>query len=272
MRLAISGISWEPRDDDAVAAVLAKRGVDAIELAPTKLWPRLDEAPEQAVRAYARTWADRGVRIVALQALLFGRPDLVLFGEPAARERTLQFLMRVIEIAEWLGAGVLVFGSPKNRLVGDMPRAQAKEIATAFFRALGRCAREHGTLFCIEPNPKDYGCDFVQTAAEGAELVREVNEPGFRLHLDAGALCLNHEDPGAAIAGGREWLAHFHISEPHLVPLGSGGTDHASMAEALRAHDYRGVVSVEMRPDPRQLAGIDAALQLARAVYLERKS
>ena len=55
---------------------------------------------------------DRGVSVVALQALLFGRPDLVLFESPERRSATLDYLEGVLRLASWLGAGPLVFGSP----------------------------------------------------------------------------------------------------------------------------------------------------------------
>jgi sugar phosphate isomerase/epimerase len=40
---------------------------------------------------------------------------------------------------------------------------------------------------------------------------------------------------------------HFHISEPHLAPVGHGDTDHAGFAAALRRTGYTGWCSVEMR-------------------------
>jgi sugar phosphate isomerase/epimerase len=46
-------------------------------------------------------------------------------------------------------------------------------------------------------------------------------------------------------AAGSRWR-HFHASEPHLVPLGQGGVDHAAVASALRSAGYERWVSVEM--------------------------
>src|SRR5947209_7235161 len=79
LRLAASNIAWEPRDDDAVGELLRERDVTGVEIAPTKRWEKPLEVSKSELHAYRREWEARGFEIVALQALLFGRPDLQLF-------------------------------------------------------------------------------------------------------------------------------------------------------------------------------------------------
>lgn len=40
MRLAISNIAWEPAEDDAIASLLQRYGIDAIDIAPGKYFSR----------------------------------------------------------------------------------------------------------------------------------------------------------------------------------------------------------------------------------------
>lgn len=247
MKIAVSNIAWNIEEDAAVAALLREFKVKGVELAPTKVWPLPDAVDETSARDYRNFWLDQGCEIVAFQALLFGRPELCLFTSDEAREKTFAYLSTIIGLAEKLGACALVFGSPKNRAVGEMKPSRAAEIAIEFFGRIGEVAASHGTCFCIEPNPVDYGCDFVRTAAEGLELVRRVNHPGFRLHLDAGALTMNGEDYERAIAECIEWMAHFHVSEPNLEIIGRRNTPHCRIARALRTANYQNWVSVEMR-------------------------
>ena len=87
MRLAVSNIAWPREQDAAVADVLAGLGVSGIEVAPTKIWPKPLEATDADVAAARRFWADRGIEIVAAQALLFGRPGLPLFESAETRQR-----------------------------------------------------------------------------------------------------------------------------------------------------------------------------------------
>jgi sugar phosphate isomerase/epimerase len=247
MQLAISNLAWDVRDDAAVAALLQSLDVRGVELAPTKVWPKPLDATPAEVRACRRFWEDGGLRIVALQALLFGRPDLTLFDDARGRAATAEYLTGMIRLAEQLGATRLVFGSPKNRARGALALAEATEIATEFFGQIGRQARRRGVVFCVEPNPGDYQCDFITNAAEGLALVRKVNDAGFGLHLDAGGMALGGDPPAFCTAHAAE-VRHFHISEPHLAPVGTGTTGHAGFGAALRAGGYAGWVSIEMKP------------------------
>jgi len=248
MRLAVSNIAWRPEEDAAMARLLAACGVDAVEVAPTRLWPQPLDASSQDVDAYVQLWQSAGVSIVSMQALLFGRPDLQLFADSASRQATRAYLAGIAQLAARMGATKLVFGSPGNRKVGELDRATAWEIACSFFAAAGRDAAEAGVQLCIEPNPPAYGCDFVTTAAEGLALVQAVAEPGFGLHLDAAGLQLAGDDPAASVLACAGSVCHVHWSAPQLGRIQRGGpVDYAAMLGALRQTNYSGMVSLEMR-------------------------
>jgi sugar phosphate isomerase/epimerase len=270
MRLAISNIAWPAGADDAVAPLLLAYGVEGVELALTKIWPEPLAASESEFRVYRERWAKRGMRIAALQALLFGKPHLALVESESVRRQMADYLAAIIERAGWLGASALVFGSPKNRRCGGRSRAEACAIAVPFFRELGRIAHQHGVSFCIEPNPKEYGCDFVTTVAEGIELVDVVAEEGFHLHLDTGGMALSGDPPDASIAASGVRFRHFHISEPFLAEVGGRTVLHDECARSLRSRRYSGWLSIEMG-EPKEagscLAAIERTLAFVRTTY-----
>ncbi|WP_375399787.1 sugar phosphate isomerase/epimerase family protein [uncultured Amnibacterium sp.] len=270
MRLAVSNIAWHPAEDEAVFDVLREQGVDAIEIAPTRSFPDpLLVTRDDAHRA-AAAFADEGLEVVAFQSMLFGRGDLTIFDSSDLRGRTRQHLERFIDLAGWMGAGRLVFGSPRNRRVPDsMQSAEAFDIATDFFRALGHRASAAGTVFCIEPNPESYDCNFVTTAEQGAQLVHAVDAPGFGLHLDAAGMTLSGDDPAVSIESFGGVLRHFHASAPQLGDLEDTLVDHAAAAAGLRSVGYDGVVSIEMRSRDEGLNAdrVRAAIRLARERY-----
>jgi len=281
-RIAISNIAWQAAEETAIADLLAKQGIAGVEVAPTKLWPAPLEATPAELDAYKAFWQQRGIAIVALQALLYGRPDLKLFASAANRAETLQYLQGIVAIAARLGARLLVFGAPKSRQRGSLSVAEATDIACEFFQKLGETAWQRGCQICIEPNPKVYQCDFVTNACEGLALVERANSPGFGLHLDAAALTLggdigseaaeknNLGDLQSAIAR----ISHFHISEPQLGPVGANESapptvPHERLSQLLQAANYSGWRSIEMRPqDPHDnRAAVKRALQFALGRY-----
>jgi sugar phosphate isomerase/epimerase len=246
MKLAVSNIAWPAGKDGEAASILSREGVSAIEIAPTKIWPEpLKVSPADLV-AYRRHWEDLGLPIVAMQALLFGKPDLTLFSWPAKRLETRDYLSRIIELGQALGAGALVFGSPKNRLLSGNSTAQADAIAVEFFAEIGAYAHAHNVHFCIEPNPVEYGCDYITRAAQGVELVRHVAQPGFGLHLDAAGMTMSKDPVEEIFQSALPCWHHFHVSEPFLAPIGTAGVDHQRFATALHKVGYLHWVSIEM--------------------------
>ena len=212
-------------------------------MAPTRLWadPLTQDADEVAA-ARAAVEAT-GLRIVALQSLLFQRPQFQLFGDAEARQGLAGHLRGMARLAAGLGATRLVFGSPGNRRRGDLPVERADEIAVEVFAGLGAHAAALGVCFCIEANPTDYGCDWLIDAVASTAFVRAVDSPGVRLHLDTACMALAGDDAVERVHTGADVLAHVHASAPRLGPVGPDGpVDHAAVAGALRAVDYEGHV------------------------------
>jgi len=247
MRLSISNIAWEPYDQDLVIGAMGKWDVRGVEIAPTKIWTKPAETSQSTASEIRSEWEDLNIQVSSLQALLFGHPEFNLFGSEEDRDAMLEYLARIMRLGGALGAGPLVFGSPKNRLKLARTFEQALDVAVPFFRKAAIQAEGAGVTLCLEPNPPAYGCDFVTNTQEAIEVVRAVAHPSFRLHLDSGIMTMNEEDPEEWIPAGAELLEHFHCSEPQLAVIGTGGVDHARFSAALHSIGYEGWVAIEMR-------------------------
>ena len=168
-----------------------------------------------------------------------------------------------------MGAEALVFGSPKNRRIGDQDPEAVRPSALEFFGQLAEMAERHGTAVVLEANPPEYGADFVTRAAEAAEPVRRVGQPGLRLHLDTACMSLAGDDCAAVLAGAADLLHHFHISEPRLERVTDATLDHPGFAACLRRSGFDRWVSIEMRPpEPFDLKALEEAVLWARRTYL----
>lgn len=269
MRLAISNIAWDIAEDTSVAKLLDKFGVDAIDVAPGKYFPDPANANDEDIANVRRWWAGHEIEITGMQALLFGTVGLNVFGDSKSQQAMLEHLRAVCRIGAGLGATRLVFGSPKNRDRSGLSDAQALEQAVSFFRRLGCTAQEHGVIVCLEPNPTQYGANFMTTNAETAHVVAAVGHEAIRMQFDAGALTITGESPEALLECSSRLIGHVHASEPDLVPLGDGGTDHQLMHRALSQHLPEHLVSIEMvatKEEPH-LQSIERALVCAVKGY-----
>lgn len=268
MKVTISNLAWSPTLDEQVFEMLADKGVHEIELAPTKYLPDIGLATDDEMKELRARFDRQRVSIVAMQALLFGKPQLKVFGDETTRRDTLDYLKRVMDLAAILGAGRIIFGSPKNRYIEGMGPAAAQTIALDFFRELGDYGSEKGVMFCIEPNAAAYGCNFMTTSPDAAKFVHDVASRGFRLHLDLGVMRMNNEDIDSVIGENIDIIEHFHVSEPNLKPVTKdSGFDHHAVAKSLRHHGYAGRVSIEMLESPEGAKAVEGALDLVISAY-----
>ncbi|CDS53108.1 hypothetical protein [Polaromonas sp. CG9_12] len=269
MRLAISNIAWDIAEDEAIAGLLQCHGIDAIDIAPGKYFPRPGKATSSDIRRVKDWWAERGIEITGMQALLFGTSGLNVFGSPEVQEALLQHLDAVCRIGGELGARRIVFGSPKNRDRSGLSDAEVMTVAIPFFRRLGDLATAHGVIICLEPNPPCYGANFMTSSAETALAVEQINHPAIRMQFDTGALSINSENPATVLHQSAGLIGHIHASEPNLLPLGDGGTDHGKMFEALISCLPNYLVTIEMvaTQNESHLISIERALGVAIRHY-----
>lgn len=269
MRLAISNIAWDVEEDLAVAQLLAKFDIDAIDIAPGKYFPDPVNAKHDDIRHVRLWWDQHGIEITGMQSLLFGTIGLNIFGDSYSQQAMLEHLRAVCRIGNGLGASRLVFGSPKNRDRSGLTDNQALEIAVNFFKRLGHIADENGVVVCLEPNPSCYGANFMTDCAETANIVTAVDHSAIKMQFDTGALTINGEDPDFILKDSARLIGHIHVSEPLLVPIGSGGTDHHLMHKALMRYLPALVVSIEMLPTKEEphIHSIERALSYAVQCY-----
>jgi sugar phosphate isomerase/epimerase len=245
MKLSISNIAWEPNEDKDAFELIKKYGFEGIELAPPKLFKDLSNVSDSEINDYLEYMKPYNFKFPAMQSLLFGKPELKIFD--GSRNDTLEYLKKIIDLAQKLDVKVLVFGSPKNRFIGDMPKDEAYKVAIDFFKELGEYAYSKERYFCIEPNAKEYGCDFITNTDEAIELVKDVNSKGFRLHIDSAVMVMNSENVKESLEKALPYTEHFHISEPFLELITENKTNHKEFVKILKTLNYDKWVSVEMK-------------------------
>jgi D-psicose/D-tagatose/L-ribulose 3-epimerase len=245
MKLAISNIAWETHNDPLVLRKLRESNISGIEIAPTKVWPNWEGASQKSAESYQRQLAAEGFHIPAMQAILFGKPELQLF-DKATHNAFLDHIQLVSDIAAGFGAKVLVFGAPKNRKRGQLSIADAMDVATEFLGKVGEICHANQCCLGLEHNPVEYGCDFITNAADARGMVDSVNHPGVQLHLDAAGLHMCGGSIGDIIKAVTPF-AHYHISEPMLGPVAGGVVDHRGAFRVLKELNYSGWYSIEMK-------------------------
>lgn len=263
MKLAISNIAWSDHHE-YFYELMKKYGFSGLEIAPTKFsvqpYDNLDVA--QRLREYLCVY---NLSVVSIQSLLFGTEGLELFTTTEAQNQLKVYLKKAILYAEVIGCPVLVFGNPKNRVINDL--SSQYQIAVEFFKELGEFAHLHNTCLCIEPNPKVYGTNFINTLAQANQLVNDVDSLGFAMIIDSSTMLINQDEP-AIILDVLSNTKHIHLSMPFLKPLNREFDNHAGwiheFVNVIKSSNYQYYLSIEMANVTQE--DIRASLKLLRGL------
>ncbi|MEX1376223.1 MAG: sugar phosphate isomerase/epimerase family protein [Eubacteriales bacterium] len=265
MKLSISNIAWHAEEDSTVYDLMIKHGFSGLEIAPTRFFEKPYSANKEDIEKIRSEIEARGLEVVAMQSLHYGKSGLSLFECEEQRAAMLEYTKDAVLFAEKIGAKLLVFGSPKLRVSNNIEKDYA--IAVEFFDELGSFASSHKCCVCIEPNPKEYNTNFINHTSEALKLVKDVDNDGFGLHIDMGTIIINNEDLDA-VDEAMDYIKHIHISSPFLNEINEDDIElHEKLNKILDNKNYSNYVSIEMRRQDKAIEKIDDALKYVSKVF-----
>ena len=274
MKLAVSSFAWDTQRTENARDILSRSNlVQGVELVLPMVFTDPVTATAGEVREVRQAWEQVGVPIVSVQSLAFGRPELQLLGDAPVRERFLDHLVRMADLALGLGAKRMVFGSPANRQRGGLSVEVAMQRSVDFFRLLAERISVYDVVMCVEPNPRIYAnCDHVQRIEEAVELVQRVDHPSIRVLFDTGAILFaQREGTGPSVGNVQEALSisgHMHLSTPGLLPVRPEDEELAALADLPVPWSDQEWVSIEMRtPAGSDLQRVITAAEAAAASW-----
>jgi len=259
MKFALCNEMFENRPMTEIASVAARLGYHGIEVAPFTLGPSATEITAARRRETRQAIEDHGLETVGLHWLFAGPAGLhMTTPDQATWQRTRDYLAALLDLCHDLGGKVLVLGSPKQRnILDNQTKEGAWKRAVDLLGSVMDRAGALGLTICFEPlAPPE--TNFINTVEEGMKLVREVDHPSLKIHLDVKAMCSEAQPVPAVIRSVKvEDVGHFHVNDPNLYGPGMGDVDYAPIAQAVRDLGYDKWLSVEVfkyDPDPETIA------------------
>jgi sugar phosphate isomerase/epimerase len=258
MKLSISNIAWEKKDNEKVYKLLKKYWFQWIEIAPTKVVEDIENYNDSEIEKFNIQINNYWLKTVAMQSLIYWKPDLKLFSTP---EELICYLEKVIQIWSKVWAKSLIFWSPKNRIFENITKEEAIEKAKLFFQKIWDIAKIYNLNICIEANPEIYWWNFMCNTEETLDLVKKINHENIKLHLDLWTIIANNEDP-IIIKKSIPFITHFHISEPYLNLIKDRELHYLAVK---MLNNYKWYCSIEMKNT--SLDNIEKILILVSKIY-----
>ena len=225
----------------------AEIGYDGVEIAPFTVARSVNEVGPDARKTIRAEAVEAGVEITGLHWILLSPEGLYLnHPDEGIRYCTRLYLCDLIRFCGDIGGRVIVLGSPKQRNVmpgqtfeatWDRTRSVLKECLPA--------AAAHGVTICLEPLDSAQ-TNFINTPAEAARMVREIDHPNLRMIIDVRATLCQGLDVAEAIRVHRDDMAYIHFNNADGDGPGYGDTDFAPILQALGETGYEGYGSVEV--------------------------
>ena len=242
MKYSISNLAWGNAPLDEVIPKLANAGLQGVEIAPTAIWSDLGNLKDEEVLEFKEYLASYNLFVSGIQSLLFGHPELQLFNQNCWEDLK-NHLEKVLKIGKILGAEIAVFGSPKNRVRGQIDLNRADDLAEAFLKQLIPSLSEYRMVLTLEPNAPQYGADYLITYEDAIRLSRRIDSESIRPQVDTGCLWMIDKSPVQAC----ELFTphHIHLSTPDLGPF-PGSYDFDPLFDVLRKSEYSGWMVIEM--------------------------
>lgn len=242
MKYSISNLAWGKTPLDQVIPKLASVGLQGVEIAPTAIWPNLDNLRDQEVIEFKKYLEGHNLVVSGIQSLLYGHPELQLFNQNCWGDLK-NHLEKVIRIGGLLEADVAVFGSPKNRLKGTLDLTQANEMAKTFFLQIDPCLKDNDIVLTLEPNATEYGADYLTTYEQVINLSRTIESKSIKPQIDTGCLWMAGTSPEIAFALYQPH--HIHLSVPFLERV-PGTYAFEEFIRLVSASEYSGWFVIEM--------------------------
>ena len=258
MKFAICNETYQGWSLDDTCRQVADTGYEGLEIAPFTLNEDPRDISEKDAEKAGQLVREHGLEVVGLH-WLFVKPSWLHLttDDPLLRKDTLAFGQHLARICSAMEGAVMVWGSPKQRdLQEDWEYEDASARAAEILHGVAEVAHKGGVTIAMEPLGRAE-TNYLNTAEETVRLIRKVDHPAFRLHLDVKAMSDEEKEIPTIIRESQADLAHFHANDPNLRGPGFGEVEFAPIAETLHEVGYDGFVSVEVfdySPDPETIA------------------
>lgn len=220
----------------------AKLGFDGVELAlkrrgeidPTRLQQLLsDHQIDVSCISTGQVYADGGLNLTVENA--------------GKRAEVIEVFKELIDLAEHFG-GLVNIGRVRGQ-IGLRPAEHVNELFCETAGTLCDYAVSKGVTLMLEPVNR-YESDFVNSVADGAELLKQVNRPNFKLMPDVFHMNIEDIAIGDELAKYIRHIAYIHLADSNRLAPGQGHTNFEKLFETLASVRYEGWMSVEILPKP----------------------
>lgn len=240
-------------------AALGYKGVELMTLNPSELdWSEVKAEAER-----------NGLKVVLVcTGEIYGQLGLS-YTDPRAeiRAEAIRRSKEIIDFAAYLGANINI-GRVRGQYCKELTREQTEDYAIAAFRELADYAAPQNVQIALE-TVTIMQTNFINTCAEGADMVDRVDRPNFRLMLDVFHLNLEERDLLEAIRQYSPYNIHVHLADNNRRYPGHCGLDFRKIIGTFHECGYDGAFTTEIFQIPSMEGAAKGAIEHLQPIFDE---
>ena len=202
---------------DNFLKLLEKNKIRYIELPITKILPNY-EINHKKIEDFLKKISKYEIKISSVQAI-FHKKKLNIFKIEDHKE-IVKHLKRILLITKLLNTKNIIFGSPNNRIKGNISNQEAFKIFKNLLNKIQPELIRNRINFCIEPNSKFYNCDFILNCSDALRFINYAKIKNLGINFDTGNALLEQEKIKITDENQR-YFKNFQVSEKNLLGLKS---------------------------------------------------
>lgn len=239
--LCVSNICINRVSQLQFSCLLKLHGINKVQIAPTKLignWENFNNFN-------ASVFTDNGIKPYSFQSITYGLDNLNIFSEN--KDKLMEHIKNVIDMASTHKIETLVFGCPKNRKITNQDDGHSNDVVFInFFKELGTYCRTKNVVICIENNSKEYNCNYINTIDECEKLVRQIDSSHVKMMVDLGNAIMEHDDEYNDLKNKMDIIHNIDIAEPYMKPFSTPHEANYIFKNVLKHNGYNKNINLEM--------------------------
>jgi sugar phosphate isomerase/epimerase len=238
-QLVVSNICVKTISQFQFSCILKLFGITNVQIAPTTLIDSWEKLPNINFDVFLKN----NINIYSLQSITYGLNNLNIF-DSNTNELLLEHLKKVIDFGVLNNIKVLVFGCPRNRKILKLDETN-DEVFCAFFRKLGEYIGDNELKICIEPNSKQYGCNYINTIKEAGDLVNKINYPNIKMMVDIGNAIMENDNIND-IYNYKDIIHNIDVANENMSDFRKTTQPHKVFVQILKDISYKKKINLEM--------------------------
>jgi 5-keto-L-gluconate epimerase len=167
----------------------------------------------------------------------------------------------IIDFAKSLGSGIVNIGTLRGHLPSENnAREKANKHAVESMAEILNYAEQQGIVIAFEPQCR-YVVNWHNTLSDTVEWMDQFKKDHFRILFDVYHTLIEEPSIIASLIKYKGRIAHIQFSDTNRLAPGKGQMNFPEIIRVLRALDYNGFVSVEIKQFPESTTAAHQAAQ-----------